>query len=324
MNDKKVKILVCINIFGILVLMINCYYITKEEANFKKLTNNVNYKDYKNEMIRERDSIFKDIELKEKVNSIDDLVEYKEELNKNYKLLLKEEIAANEKILVLKNQKNDTNNKYNELYQKKIEAERIKREQSRFMIDGVSTINQYYLGYPTGCESAALTLLLNFWGISINMSDVVSNLPKGSLPYFENDIKYGGNPYLEFVGTPTSYHSYGTYDKVIEGVANKYKPGITNARGISLNEVLDIVKQKRPVIVWNSMDLYLPYISDSWIYPSTGEKINWMAHEHALLVLGFSNDEVIVSDSLTGTFRYFDRNVFENRYNAFGKRALYY
>jgi len=27
---------------------------------------------------------------------------------------------------------------------------------------------------------------------------------------------------------------------------------------------------------------------------------------------------------LTGTVRYFDRSTFESRYNAYGKRALYY
>lgn len=93
---------------------------------------------------------------------------------------------------------------------------------------------------------------------------------------------------------------------------------------MSLNEVLQIVKQNRPVIVWNTMDLKVPYISDTWIYKPTGERINWLSSLHAIVIIGYTETNVIVSDSLTGTIRYFDKNIFENRYNAFGKRALYY
>ena len=49
-----------------------------------------------------------------------------------------------------------------------------------------------------------------------------------------------------------------------------------------------------------------------------------MANEHALVVVGYNNNQVIVSDSLTGSIRYYNKGVFESRYNTYGKRAVYY
>ena len=193
-----------------------------------------------------------------------------------------------------------------------------------FIIDGVSKINQYTEGYPTGCESAALTILLRYYGLNINMSDVVNRLPKGSLPYTENVIRYGGNPYVEFVGHPNSSSSYGVYEKPIISVAESFKPGIIDGRGMKLDDVLKVVSEGRPVLVWVSMNMAVPYISTSWTYKPTGEKISWMANEHALVIVGYNQNNVVVSDSLYGSIKYYNRNVFESRYNTYGKRAVYY
>lgn len=226
----------------------------------------------------------------------------------------KQIIENEEKVKSLEEQNNMLNKKY----------ELLQEETESFMIQGVMQINQYNVGYPTGCESAALTILLNYWNEKVTIEEVAGLLKKGDSPHYENNVRYGGNPYLEFIGDPTDPYSYGVYDKPIEDVANKIKPGIINGRGMSLNEVLQIVKQNRPVIVWNTMNLNVPYISDTWIYKPTGERINWLSSLHAIVVIGYTETNVIVSDSLTGTIRYFDKDTFENRYNAFGKRALYY
>ena len=214
-------------------------------------------------------------------------------------------------------QRNSLRNTYNKLLEEEL-------RKTTYIIPSVPMINQYSLGYPTGCESAALTVLLRYWGLNINMSSVVNRLPKGKLPYYENNVRYGGNPYIEFVGTPSTYSSYGVYEKPIIQVANSFKSGVIDGTGLSLNQVLGIVKEGRPVIVWVSMNMAVPYISTSWIYKPTGEKISWMANEHALVVVGYNKNQVIVSDSLTGSIRYYNKGVFESRYNTYGKRAVYY
>lgn len=217
----------------------------------------------------------------------------------------------------LSKQKGTLRNTYNKIMEEQV-------MNNTFIIDGVSKINQYTEGYPTGCESAALTILLRYYGLNINMSDVVNRLPKGSLPYTENGIRYGGNPYVEFVGHPNSSSSYGVYEKPIISVAESFKPGIIDGSGMKLDDVLKVVSEGRPVLVWVSMNMAVPYISTSWTYKPTGEKISWMANEHALVIVGYNQNNVVVSDSLYGSIKYYNRNVFESRYNTYGKRAVYY
>lgn len=144
------------------------------------------------------------------------------------------------------------------------------------------------------------------------------------MPYQENGVTYGGNPYLEFVGNPYDKGSYGTYDYPISLVANNYKASITNGTGKNLDDILKIVKENRPVLAWTSMGLALPYISASWIYKPTNEKINWIANEHAVVIIGYTSDKIIISDPIGGIIKYLDRATFEHRYNYYGKRNLYY
>ena len=270
-----------------------------------------------------------DSEYNEILDKIDDIISYDidrdnfkyvdviSRLENEYDELVVVNGELSKKMDGLSKQKVTLTNTYN-----KIMEEQIRK--STFIIDGVSKINQYSQGYPTGCESAALTTLLRYYGLNINMIDVVNRLPKGSLPYNENGIRYGGNPYLEFIGHPSTSYSYGVYEKPIIQVAESFKSGIINGTGMKLDDVLKVVSEGRPVVVWVSMNMAVPYISTSWIYKPTGEKISWMANEHALVVVGYNQNQVIVSDSLTGSLRYYDRGVFENRYNTYGKRAVYY
>ena len=248
---------------------------------------------------------------------ISEVINYYDTLSYEYNELKEENLELENKIDSLNEQKSVLKKTYNKLYEEDLARRTYK-------IDNVMKINQYSIGYPTGCESAALTILLNYWGVSVSIKEVVDVLPKGDQPYYENNVRYGGNPYIEFIGHPKNKYSYGVYDIPIQNVANTFKSGIINGRGMSMNEVLDIVRQGRPVVVWSSMNLSVPHISNSWIYKPTGETIKWLANLHALIVIGYNDDQVITSDSLTGTIRYFDRKKFESRYNSFGKRALYY
>jgi len=317
------RILIILFLFiDIGIIFIYCYldsnYKKKNELLLNKLDNS-SYENKIDNLNSQYDNFIKNISIIsnyeiEDINSLDNVIS---ELNTKHDNL----VDMNSQLLSKKEQLSKQKKNLNAAYNKLLEEE-IKK--STFMISGVPKINQYSLGYPTGCESAALTNLLNYWEVSVSMSSVVRVLPKGDLPYYENNIRYGGNPYLEFVGTPSSWSSYGVYEKPILKVAESFKSGVINGTGMSLNDVLKIVRENRPVIVWVSMNMAVPYISSSWYYKPTGEKISWMSNEHALVVIGYNQNQVIVSDSLNGSVRYYDRDIFENRYNVFGKRAVYY
>ena len=88
--------------------------------------------------------------------------------------------------------------------------------------------------------------------------------------------------------------------------------------------MLEILKNNKAILVWTTINLTEPFISKSWIYEPTGEIINWISGEHAVVVVGCTDSQIIVSDPYTGTIRDFDKKTFKKRYDYLGKRALYY
>lgn len=192
-----------------------------------------------------------------------------------------------------------------------------------YMIDNFPTFNQFP-DYQNGCESVALYNLLRFYNVDVSMKEIVNLLKKGDSPYRINDVLYGGNPEIEFVGNPQDKNGYGVYQKPIIEVANYFKKGMIDYTGHSLDEVLEIVKENIPVQVWVSINLSDTQICASWIYPETGELIDWICDLHSVVIVGFNSKYVYVSDSYTGDIQEYDREQFEKIYNLFGQRAIYY
>jgi len=248
-----------------------------------------------------------------KVDEVQRLIENEKVNSENITNEIK---SLEEKVVGLEDTVSSLQLEYNKLYN-------AYQAQNTFLIPNVPYINQYP-NYPTGCESVALTILLKYYGVSVTTDAIIDRLPKGSLPYYKDGKLYGGNPEVEFIGNPRSQNSYGVYEKPLAGVANEFKPGIKIATGTSFSEILKIVKSGTPVIVWTSMGLSMPYVSTSWTYEPTGETIYWKANEHAVVLIGYTLDKVIISDPIGGKMKYQSKSVFEERYNYYGKKALYY
>lgn len=180
--------------------------------------------------------------------------------------------------------------------------------------------------YPNGCESIALYLLLKYHGVKVTPDEIITKLRKGDSPYINNGIKYGADPEIEFVGDPKSKSGYGVFENPIIDVANQFKSEIKKATGKSLDEVLEIVKSGKPVQVWASSYGRTPTKCNTWTSTSDNSKktITWYCHFHSLVLIGATSSKVIVSDPLTGTYVKYDKKVFENAYNFYGRRAIYY
>lgn len=230
---------------------------------------------------------------------------------------LEEDITSLENTIV------DLEDKLSSLQKEYYKLVKENTEKNSFYISNVPFINQYP-NYPTGCESVALTILLNYYGVAVTPDDIINKLPKGSVPITKDGKLYGGNPEVEFIGNPYSLNAYGVYEKPIANVASQYKSGIKIATGTSFEKILEVVKTGKPVMVWTSMYLAVPYISRSWIYEPTGETIYWKANEHAVVIIGYTEDKVIISDPIDGKAKYQSKSIFKERYNYYGKKALYY
>lgn len=333
-NIKKRKIifvstliiLILINIILLLILINNYQQNKNKYFTIKKtlIENKIFQKNKPNltEIKKEHINIKEEIKTKygtTKQEEITTLIE----ANKQANNALTQTIANNDiEITNLENKKKELENQYNVLKKKRDEEIAI-AQANKYQIPNVPTFNQYPK-YPTGCESVALYILLRYYQVSVNVDDIINKLPKDSVPYIENNIKYGGNPELEFIGSPYTSHSYGVYEKPILNIASQYKSNIKNGTGKSLNEVLEIVKTGKPVLAWTSINLALPYISNQWTYKPTNELIKWKAHEHAVVIIGFTNNTIIISDPISGTIKSQNRQTFENRYNYYGRKNIYY
>jgi len=228
---------------------------------------------------------------------------------------------------------NEKNNIYNQIKEKELLINNLEitntqlnkklKELSSYEIKGVKTINQYPK-YPNGCEPVALTILLNYHNINIDAESIMNALPKGEVPHYENGIFYGGNPNYEFLGDPRSYSGWGIWDKGLEITANKFKSPIINGTGMDFKEIIKLLRENRPVIVWTSINLQSPYIAATWRYKQTGEIITWKNFNHAVVVTGYTEDSIIISDPINGKIRYMNKQKFIDVYNYMGKKALYY
>lgn len=317
----KRKIVIILLIFMIVTetLILNSLNVEIKEKNSNTLKlfeeNNLIVNDRINlEVLKEEKSNLEEI-TSEAFKDEDAEIIFSKQKEKN-ESLTKEISVLEEKIIGLEDNLNKLQEEYNKLV-KEYEAK------NTFYITGVPLINQYP-DYPTGCESVALTILLNYYGVVVTPDSIIRELPKGDIPYTKDGKLYGGNPEIEFVGNPYSLNSFGVYEKPLAGVANKFKPGIKIATGTDFDEILKIVGSGKPVIVWTSMYLAAPYISKSWIYEPTGETIYWKANEHAVVVIGYTKDKVIISDPIDGKMKYQSLSIFKERYNYYGKKALYY
>lgn len=292
----------------------------------KSLTNNIAYKNkfeknnISDDLIKtletKRDSLINQIEDEFKIdfdeNGNDVLENHQEELDEKYNSLLKEKEELTKEQQVLETQ-------YNNLLNSTLEEP---NEEEDVLIEGVPTMIQYP-DYPTGCESVALTILLNYYGYNITPDDIISKLKLGLLPYMKDDVRYGGNPEIEFIGNPYEKTGYGVYEMPILEVAQKYNSNFVSGTGKSLDELLELVDNGVPSIVWVSIGMRVPYISKSWIYEPTNETIYWKKGEHAVALIGYNSTSVIVSDPDTGNINYYDYDVFNNRYEYFGRRNIF-
>ena len=240
--------------------------------------------------------------------------------------LLRREYQQNDEGLTLSMQDLERiKNQNNEIEEQiiKIELQKKEEEEKRKLYESFPTFNQFP-NYPTGCESVALYLLLRYHGVNVNVEEIVSSLKKGPLPYENNGQKLGGNPEVEFIGDPKTKYSYGVYNKPIVEVANQYKSGVVSKIGLDFSEVLKLVQEKHPVMVWTTINLSKPFISTTWVDYETGDTIQWISGEHAVVIFEVEDSQVVVSDPYTGTIRKLDQKTFESRYNYLGKRAIYY
>lgn len=149
-----------------------------------------------------------------------------------------------------------------------------------YFISNVPYINQFQMGYPTGCEAVSATMAAKYSGYNVSVSTIVANTPTDELgkrqetrtkeievevvneetgeiekqtKTEEETIWVGANPFKYFVGHPTKGLSTGSYGCFAAPIATALRnSGVpcTDISGSSIDTVFNYVKQGKPVVVW--------------------------------------------------------------------------
>ena len=150
---------------------------------------------------------------------------------------------------------------------------------------------------PTGCESVALTSALRMLGFELEKTEFVDNY----LTYEEEDVMWG------YVGDPYEYDGAGIYPPGLTECTNAFlldhgaKYTAYNTMGVAFEDLLKLVDDGYPVLLWTTMNYESP-IMDDYSYEYEGEEYYWFELEHCVLLCGYDLDEgtVTVNDSLRG------------------------
>ncbi|MFD1039750.1 C39 family peptidase [Virgibacillus byunsanensis] len=190
-------------------------------------------------------------------------------------------------------------------------------------IEGVPVYNQFP-ELPAGCESTSLAMLLGWAGLPVDKYDVVNQLPKGDKVSLVDGEWVGANPHEEFVGDPYSDEegTFGVFEEPILQTIDTFLPdkGI-NLTGQDFEPLLDIVRSGKPVMAWTTIEQKRTFHSKTWT-DDEGNQIEWNRYEHAVVITGINEEDIIVNDPYTGGEEYYDRELFEYNWASMGKRAV--
>jgi uncharacterized protein YvpB len=179
-----------------------------------------------------------------------------------------------------------------------------------------------------GCEVTSLAMVLNYAGIETDKMKLADELPKDTDPLTKTesgDITHWGNPDHGFVGDITGKTAgYAVYAGPLETLMNHYLQNRTmNLSGKTFDDILAHVKKGKPVILWTTGDYKLPDRWESWRHGN--EQINTPLDLHAVVLVGFDNDNVYFNDPLSGKKAHkINIHSFLESWNALGQQALSY
>jgi len=199
-----------------------------------------------------------------------------------------------------------------------------------YFISNVPYLNQFTLGYPTGCEAVSATMAAKYAGYNVSSAQVIAATPtdeKGkrqetkTIEITEEKVNeetgeveiitkteeqtdwYGGNPFEVFVGHPTkglSTGSYGCYAKPITVALQACGVPATNISGCSIDTVFNYVANGKPVIVWckkNAGDLTEGV---TWKYEDGSGSYTELVGEHCAVLIGYDGEYVYLNDPSAG------------------------
>lgn len=171
-------------------------------------------------------------------------------------------------------------------------------------ISGVPYLNQFSLGYPTGCEAVSATMVLNFHGYDVSAGKVISAVPIGESEHQVNGKWVGANPFESFVGHPSKGLSTGSYGCFAKPLAQAMETvagaKVKNISGCSLDTLFEYVENGEPVVVWCVKNGNPVKSGVTWSFPDGSGKFDELVGEHCAVLIGYDSNYVYLNDPSAG------------------------
>lgn len=221
-----------------------------------------------------------------------------------------------------------------------------------YYIENVPFINQFNLGYPTGCEAVAATMAAQYAGYNIKASTIISNTPtdtkgkrqetkikeieeevlneetgemESKITTIEETVWVGENPFKYFVGHPTkgkSTGSYGCFAGPIVTALRNSGVSCTDISGVSIDTIFNYIQNGKPVIIWcraNAADLTE---GETWQYPDGSGQFVELVGEHCAVLIGYDSDYVYLNDPAVGKGVKQPKSKFISNWNKLYNQAI--
>lgn len=183
-----------------------------------------------------------------------------------------------------------------------------------------------YPELPTGCESVAATMVLQYYGVDISPGEfVLSWLEYSEDFYTSNGELYGPDPNKVFAGNPFTNNSYGCFATPIVNAVNRNSRDCTAQKitNRSLEELcVEYIDNDKPLLIWATMSMRESSAGKSW-YLEDGSVFTWTAHEHCLVLVGYNDNYYFLNDPMSGSTVAYQKNIVEKRFKELGKQAIY-
>lgn len=201
---------------------------------------------------------------------------------------------------------------------------RSKPEVAEKLID-VPAICQYPQ-LPTGCESVAATMVLQYYDVNITAERFAGDWLECNENFYSSRGRlYGPDPDKVFAGNPFSKRSYGCFAKPIVDAINRNSTSccaqtITDQ---SLEQLCaEYIDHDQPLLIWATMRMKESSAGNSW-YFENGTAFTWTAGEHCVVLVGYNDGYYFLNDPMSGSTVAYRKDIVEKRFAELGSQAVY-
>lgn len=182
---------------------------------------------------------------------------------------------------------------------------------------------------PTGCESTALTMVLNYYGYPADKVVMATEyLPQEPFRSYINEEGKEIGPDLEetFVGDPTTANGIICMTRPIMIEANAYLADqgsnltAVDISGVTFDDLYRCVSQNQPVVVWVTIKMVDREVARGW-YTEDGDYVEYSRSDHGAVLIGYTEATVTIADPISGLVEY-SREQFEKVFASRGNRAV--